>query len=372
MQCPKCGKTGFVTLSGKRYCSNCGAKLDASAMPATTMADIKPKGKALDLRSATPTPTKTAAAITAAAASKPAGQFHGQPGSGGSVLDLRTQAVVAPAPIAPPAPTATPTPTPPVTTPPSASAAAPTIKPKQSLPAPAPIAQPASSSPEPSAPTPASQPPLSPMINKYPEHPAVVQPGTTVMPEAVAAQVDTMKSQTPIEPLPPKPQSPALSQALKAAKQSTTTPSVLRIGAALVAIGIMGGVVWLQNSPKLAFRNAAAQAGIAASLPTYIPSSYHQVGAANSSPGVLTLNFTSPSAGQPLKIIQRSSDWDANALRENYVSTQSTNFLAVQGQGLTIYLYGNQANWINHGVWYQLSGTSKLGREDVLKIAYGL
>lgn len=354
MQCPKCGKTGFVTLSGKRYCSNCGAKLDASAIPATTMADIKTKGKHLDLRSATPTPTKAAAAVTAAAAGKPAGQFHGQASNGGSVLDLRDQTASAPTPVAA-----------------APALPAPTIKPKRSVATPK--TQPATTTPTP-APTqpPSAQPSLSPMINKYPAHPAVAQSGTTVMPEAVAAQVDSMKSQTPTEPLPAKPQSPALRQALKAAKQSTTTPSVLKIGAALVAIGIMSGVVWLQNSPKLAFRNAAAKAGIAASLPTYIPSSYHQVGGANASPGTLTLDFSSPGTNQPLKITQRASDWDANALRENYVSTQSTNFLAVQGQGLTIYLYGNQANWINHGVWYQLSGTSKLGREDVLKIAYGL
>lgn len=369
MQCPKCGKTGFVTLSGKRYCSNCGAKLDASAVPATTMADIKTKGKPLDLRSATPTPTKTAAAVTAAAG-KPAGQFHGQPGSG-SVLDLRV-------PAAPPVPAVTPAPAPekpvpaaptPLTPKAATAAPAPIIKPKKSVSTPSSITPPTDPAP---TPAPSSQPTLSPMINKYPQNPTVAQPNATVMPAAVAAQVDTMQSQAPAAPLPPQPQSPALRQALKAAKQSTTTPSVLKIGAALVAIGIMGGIVWLQNSPKLAFRNAAAKAGIAASLPTYIPSSYHQVGGASTSPGTLTLNFSSPSAGQPLKITQRASDWDANALRENYVSEQSTNFLAVQGQGLTIYLYGNQANWINHGVWYQLSGTSKLGREDVLKIAYGL
>lgn len=192
------------------------------------------------------------------------------------------------------------------------------------------------------------------------------------MPESVAAQVDTMKTKAAIAPPPPQPQSPALRQALSAAKQSTATPQVLKIGAALVAIGIMGGVVWLQNSPKLAFRNAATQAGIAASLPTYIPSSYHQSGSVAVSPGELTLNFSSPSAGQPLSITQRRSDWDSNALRENYVAAQTTSFLAVQGQGLTIYLYSNQANWINHGVWYQLTGTSKLGRADILKIAYGL
>ena len=363
MQCPKCGKTGFVTLSGKRYCSNCGAKLDTSAVPTATMSDIKPKGKPLDLRSATPTPTKSAAAVTAAVAGKPAGQFHGQQRSGAAVLDLRTKSALAAAAPSAPVATAPPTPAPVVTAPPPPVVKpTPTITPKKSV-----VAQSAAAQPVSAAPAPAAASSQSPLINKYPN-----RPGATVMPSAVAAQVDSMKAQSATAPLPAQPQSPALRQALKAAKQSTTTPSVLKIGAALVAIGIMGGVVWLQNSPKLAFRNAAAQAGIEASLPTYIPSSYHQAGPVSASPGALTINFTSPGTSQPLKITQRASDWDANALRENYVSTQSTNFLAVQGQGLTIYLYGSQADWINHGVWYQLTGTSKLGREDVLKIAYGL
>jgi hypothetical protein len=193
------------------------------------------------------------------------------------------------------------------------------------------------------------------------------------MPAAVGAHLDAMKTRAATASPPPvQPQSPALRQALIAAKQSTATPSVLKIGAALLAITIMGGIVWLQNSPKLAFRNDAAQAGIDASLPTYIPSSYHQNGAVAVSPGQLTLNFASPSSSQPLRIIQRSSGWDTNALRENYIDQQTASYVAAQGQGLTIYLYGDQADWINHGVWYQLSGTSNLARDDILKIAYGL
>ena len=51
---------------------------------------------------------------------------------------------------------------------------------------------------------------------------------------------------------------------------------------------------------------------------------------------------------------------------------QTANYLTVQGQGLTIYLFGNQANWINHGVWYQLNGVAALSRDQILKVAYGL
>ncbi|HUC87407.1 MAG TPA: hypothetical protein VMR75_03780, partial [Candidatus Saccharimonadales bacterium] len=167
------------------------------------------------------------------------------------------------------------------------------------------------------------------------------------------------------------PQSPALQQALAAAKKSTNTSNVLKIGAAVAVIGIMATVVWVQNSPKLAFQDAASKAGIDASLPTYIPSSYHQSGPVSSSPGELVMAFTSP-VSSALKIVQQATSWDANSLRDNYITRQTDNYLTVQGQGLTIYLYGNQADWVNHGVWYQVNGIAGLSRAEVLKIAYGL
>src|SRR4051794_29168513 len=85
MQCPNCGKTGFVNISGKRFCSNCGAKLPASG-PAT-MSDIKSASGTLDLRaksesSEAPGPNRPIA--------NPAGQLHGMQVSGPAVLDLRT------------------------------------------------------------------------------------------------------------------------------------------------------------------------------------------------------------------------------------------------------------------------------------------
>jgi hypothetical protein len=135
----------------------------------------------------------------------------------------------------------------------------------------------------------------------------------------------------------------------------------------------MGGYIWTQNYPKMSFHVAASKAGLEATLPGYLPASYHQSGPVSYQPGEITLNFASAGANEPLKITQRKTDWDSNSLRENYVSKQTDNYLAVQGQGLTIYMYNsNQASWVNHGVWYQINGVSQLGREQVLKIAYSL
>ena len=45
----------------------------------------------------------------------------------------------------------------------------------------------------------------------------------------------------------------------------------------------------------------------------------------------------------------------------------------MEAKGLTVYLNkDNQATWVNHGVWYKITGTTRLSREQILKIAYSL
>lgn len=315
----------------------------------------------------------------------PAGQFHGQQvGSGApAVLDLRTQATPAPtAKASTPAtqPTAAPvssqTPVAPATPGVTAATAA-----QGAPPVPGSIIKPTSTITPTAAQTPrkaavsTATPAISkhPMVKRFPMNPTVASAPT---PAPAASEAGIAAAPTALTP---QPVSPALQQVLDSAKQSTPAlpsatgvPSIMKVGAAVIAIAIMGGLVWVQNSPKLAFRSAANQAGIQASLPTYVPSSYRQAGPAQVAPGQLTLSFQSTNGDDSMKITQRRTNWDSNSLRENYVSRQSDEFVAVQGQGLTIYLYQDRASWVNHGVWYTVSGTSQLSREQVLKVAYGL
>ncbi len=145
-----------------------------------------------------------------------------------------------------------------------------------------------------------------------------------------------------------------------------------RAMAAVTAIVIMGSYIWLQNYPKLAIQSAGQRAGLAAELPTYIPSSYH-LSRTDTAPGLVTLNFTSPSNEGALKIAQQKTNWDSNSLLDNFVAPQSPDYSTIEGQGLTIYLYGqNQAAWVNRGIRYTIEGASRLSREQILKIAYSL
>ena len=134
----------------------------------------------------------------------------------------------------------------------------------------------------------------------------------------------------------------------------------------------MGGYIWMSNYPKFALQNASNQAGLSASLPGYLPSSY-TLSNTETRPGLVTLNFSSPSSTEPLKIAQHRTSWDSRSLLDNFVTRTTDDYSTVQSQGLTIYLFNNnQAAWVNRGIMYSIEGSSRLSREQILKIAYSL
>jgi hypothetical protein len=150
------------------------------------------------------------------------------------------------------------------------------------------------------------------------------------------------------------------------------SPRASRSIATGAIVVIMAGYVWAQNYPKMALQNASSQAGVSASLPGFMPSSY-SLARTISEPGQITLNYTSPSEPSALEIAQSKSTWDSNSLLANFVSKNTDDYAAVQGEGLTIYLFNNnEATWINHGIWYNIQGATLLSRDQILKIAYSL
>jgi hypothetical protein len=154
--------------------------------------------------------------------------------------------------------------------------------------------------------------------------------------------------------------------------QLRLSPGGSRVLTTVAAVTIMAGYVWFQNYPKLAIESAGSRAGMTATLPSYLPSSYN-LSRTDTGPGLVTLSFASPSSPDTLTIAQHRTTWDSNSLLDNYISKQTDDYATVEGQGLTIYLYNNnQAAWVNHGVWYSIEGASRLSREQVLKIAYSL
>ncbi len=193
---------------------------------------------------------------------------------------------------------------------------------------------------------------------------------TRELPAQAATRHEAMTRLTPLPPA--ETPSPKSSSVNAWRPHLGLSPHAGRNTATIAAVAVITGYIWLQNYPKLALQSANTKAGISASLPAFMPSSYNLT-RTDASPGLITLDFTSPSSSSPLTIAQHRTTWDSSSLLDNFVAKNTDDYATVQGQGLTIYLWGNDhATWVNHGLWYSIEGASRLSREQILKIAYSL
>lgn len=127
------------------------------------------------------------------------------------------------------------------------------------------------------------------------------------------------------------------------------------------------------NMPDISMRVAAMQTGIEASYPNYIPRDFG-LSDITSENGKITLNFKNSSTGDAFALIEEQSSWDSNALLTNYVKeTYGENYSIIREQGLTIYISGSDAAWVNGGVVYKLKTTSgSLTKKQIKSIAVSL
>ena len=325
MACQNCHQDSWVTIGAKKYCTNCGS-LSTPATIVAGMTDVRGPAASHAERLQTVLPKKPVSAQSLHATSALAS---------GGVLDLRKPAQ--PKPVV-----ATPT-----------------------------VAQPASFTdiaPAPK-PAPASQP--DPILVVAPQPaPPVAQPKPQPQPGPL-----------PI-PTPPKPQ-PSLSEMAKQLsspaedsnreiKQANRRP--VSIAAATLVVLIMGGYIWMSNYNNLSIRTASQRAGIVASLPHYTPSDYKLNGPISYGTGFVSFNLkNTKDSNKSIAVIQRKSDWDSASLLELYVSPKTKDYVAVNSQGLKIYLYGDgQATWVNKGLQYVVQANSGLSRDQIVKMAGSL
>ena len=150
-------------------------------------------------------------------------------------------------------------------------------------------------------------------------------------------------------------------------------PHLAAVLASSLAVLVLGGYLTFLNLPNLSLRVAAAQAGIAANYPTYLPQGYSFVGPINYSDGTVAMKFAAYPGNQEITIKQQQSPWDSEALLANYVSKQYDSYLTYRAtSGLTIYSYAKGAAWVNGGLFYSLDSTQALTSDQVLRIASGL
>ena len=140
----------------------------------------------------------------------------------------------------------------------------------------------------------------------------------------------------------------------KTLKKSNKASRRLTWATASLAIVVLVGLIAYQNIPKLKFQYASSQAGFHAVLPGYRPSGF-SLAKLSYQAGAVSVNFHSNSDDRAFAIVQKTSAWDSQTLRDNFVAAVGQQYHTAVAAGRTIYLYGdNNATWVNGGVWYQV------------------
>ena len=127
------------------------------------------------------------------------------------------------------------------------------------------------------------------------------------------------------------------------------------------------------NMPDVSLRVAAMQTGINASYPGHVPRGY-AVSSITSESKKIVLEFSNSSEGASFELTEEASSWDSNALLNNYVKTEfGDNYKTIKEQGLTIYISGSRATWVNGGVVYKITAENgTLSNKQICSIATSL
>ena len=127
------------------------------------------------------------------------------------------------------------------------------------------------------------------------------------------------------------------------------------------------------NMPDISLRVAAMQTGINATYPSYVPRDY-SVSGITSENGRVVLEFRHTNSDDKFTLEEEASTWDSNALLNNFVKeTYRDEYSIVREQGLTIYISGSNAAWVNGGIVYKLKAADGvLTNKQIRSIAVSL
>lgn len=160
----------------------------------------------------------------------------------------------------------------------------------------------------------------------------------------------------------------------KAKKQRFWKKKNFKIAAAMsvVTLAILGYLVSV-NLPDISVRVAAMHTGIEKAYPSYVPANYRLDGLVKEENGRITMSFKND-RDQKFTLMEEKSSWDSSAVLTNYVSKNwGASYAIAKGQGLTIYVSGSNAAWVNGGVFYVITDeTNTLTSSDLHDIAVSL
>lgn len=155
----------------------------------------------------------------------------------------------------------------------------------------------------------------------------------------------------------------------KAVKQPRKHSRTLSLMSASLAMIMLAGYFTYLNMPNLSVRVAAAQAGFDATYPGYQPDGY-RINKVAYADGQVGIQYVANGSEQNFTVKQEKSGWDSSALLANYVEpTSKGGYIPHSEQGITVYVFDNNAAWVNDGIRYTINGNAPLSSEQILDLA---
>ncbi len=212
------------------------------------------------------------------------------------------------------------------------------------------------------------QPTAEPAIMPAVMHPAVAkafQPQIT-RPESQLSGSD-LKEQLIKERLAEVGNAPAKKQ--KRGSWLAKQPRLATILSSSLALLVLGGYLTYITLPSISLKVAASRAGVNATMPEYKPDGYSLDGPITYSPGEVIISYKSNTNTTGYKLVQKATNWNSQAVLDNYIDKLTDSYLTFQERGITVYTFGSKAVWVNGGLLYTVDGDAALSSDQILRLA---
>lgn len=214
-----------------------------------------------------------------------------------------------------------------------------------------------------------ARPVVEPAIKQAATHPAVAKAlhAKAVQPQPQQLSGSALKEHLIKERLAEVGNAPSKKQ--KRGSWLAKQPRLATILSSTLALLILGGYLTYITLPSISLKVAASRAGVNATMPEYKPDGYSLDGPITYSPGEVIISYKSNTNTTGYKLIQKATNWDSQAVLDNYVGKLTDNYLTFQERGITVYTFGSKAVWVNGGLLYTVDGDAALSSDQILRLA---
>lgn len=127
------------------------------------------------------------------------------------------------------------------------------------------------------------------------------------------------------------------------------------------------------NMPDISIKVAAMQTGIQATYPSYAPRDYRLSGVYTAQDNSVAMDFLGPNQAK-FTLTEEKLPWDSTALLNRFVKPKwGEDFTTIKEQGITIYISGSNAAWVNAGIVYKITNLhGELTKKQIKNIVTSL